>query len=116
MTWRDLLVVGVVICFGACATAGSSARDQPSDAPGGGSDAPAARNDAPVRPIDAGPHDGPAPPPDAFVFHDAPPPPPPDAGNPPVCSANSDCVVPDTCCFALFCVPGTAVAALCFPS
>ena len=112
MTWRDLLVVVVVIVFGACATAGSSARDQPSDAPD-------TVRDAPVRPVDSGPRDGPAPLPDGFVFQDAsppPPPPPPDAGNPPVCQGNSDCVVPDTCCFALFCVPGQAVLTLCFPS
>ena len=92
----------------------TAADDQPADDSGDDSSQP----DAPESTADARP---PAdarvdafipPPPDAFV------PPPPDAAvsNPPICDANSDCVEPDTCCFLLVCVDGTAIGAGCFPS
>ena len=98
--------VWLTIVVAACATGGSSARDQPTDAP------VSSPHDAP-RPHDAAVHD--APPADAFVFHDAPPQS-VDAGNPLFCSDNTQCVVSGTCCFVAACVAGTAVGVnLCFP-
>jgi hypothetical protein len=92
----------VVLFVSACASAGS-ARDQPADAP--------APHDAPSHPIDASPpRDASL---DAFVPRDAPG---PDAGNPLICTSNTDCVVPGTCCFFAVCVPGTTGGTLCFPS
>jgi hypothetical protein len=98
---------GMLAFAAACATAGTSARDQPGDAP-------ARSVDSATRPFDAARPPNDASLPDAFVVHDALL---PDASNPLVCSVNSDCVVPGTCCFVALCVAGTAVGnTLCFPS
>jgi len=41
----------------------------------------------------------------------------PDAGNPLICTDNTDCTVADTCCFVSFCVAGQGIGAqLCFPN
>lgn len=104
-----MLSHGMLAFAAACATAGTSARDQPGDAP-------ARTPDSWERPIDAAPRPIDAALPDAFVPPDAAPPP-PDAGNPLVCSVNSDCVVPGTCCFIALCVAGTAVGnTICLPN
>lgn len=118
---KSVLAVAVAVGFAGCAQGGNASRAG-GDAPVASSDAPgehdaATSHDADLHDDAAVPHDAAiahdaAEPKDAAVPHDAPP----DADEDgQICTGNDQCGT-GYCCEIAFCVEGTAIGALCFPS